>query len=378
MKEVIKNIYRFIKYKEHRQKLAREKKIKPVQAALFAKEFSREINKLIIFFVPGADRFTGKETMSGGVISILSIAEETKKIYNGNSQVGVIVCTHSKDNLLLKYDNIENSFNVYSFNQVIHHFVKLEEIIIHTPDFLSSYICQNLSSQELTFLHNISTVHYNIMNQNIKLMPTKDEVEKIKNIFPFVTITTAHQQYCTKYYRDYFGVSLHKLSVWISPENYNFVTKTNKENLLVYSPDIRPEKEEIINKLKEIKGLQLQQIQGLTYSQFKDLISKAKWSLTFGEGLDGYYIEPVFSGAISFAVYNEDFFTDCFKDLKTVYKSYENLQNNIVNDIQILNADNISFAQYQKQQFDICADLYSSKVYKQNIEKFYRHEFTFS
>jgi hypothetical protein len=95
LKEVIKNIYRFIKYKEHRQKLAREKKIKPVQAALFAKEFSREINKLIIFFVPGADRFTGKETMSGGVISILSIAEETKKIYNLSEELTLLLSKES-------------------------------------------------------------------------------------------------------------------------------------------------------------------------------------------------------------------------------------------------------------------------------------------
>ncbi len=349
-----------------------------MQEKFFENEFSKQVKKLIVFIVPGADRFTGKETMSGGVISILSIAAETKKIFENNNDVAVMVCTHSKDNLLLKYNNIENSFNIYGFNQVVNYFNQLQEIIIHAPDFLSSFFCQNLSANESNFLKNINVVHYNIMNQNIMLMPTKEEVKNIKNTFKFVTITTAHQQYCTKYYREHFDVPLHKLSVWISPEQYSFVIKTNKENLLVYSPDNKPEKEKIINKLKEINGLQIQQIQGLSYTQFKELISKAKWSLTFGEGLDGYFIEPVFSGAISFAVYNDDFFTDSFKDLKTVYKTYEDLYANIVADIETLDVDEVDFNNYQKQQFDICAELYSSKVYKQNIEKFYNHEFTFS
>jgi hypothetical protein len=214
------------------------------------------------------------------------------------------------------------------------------------------------------------------MNQNIKLMPTPQFVKTLQSISHLTTITTAHQQYCTQYYRNYYGVPLHKLSVWISAEQYFFKPKKEKENLLIYSPDFHQDKEKIINKLQQIKGLQLQMIENLTYTQYKQVISKAKWAITFGEGLDGYFTEPIFSGAISFAVHNKDFFTDDFVALKTVYQSYQDMYNNIVNDITILEEDTM-YNNYQQQQYSICHKHYDSKDYKQNIANFYKQDFTF-
>ena len=94
---------------------------------------------------------------------------------------------------------------------------------------------------------------------------------------------------------------------------------------MVVSPDPHPAKEAVMDLLNSVTGLRIQVIQNLTYEQYKELISRARWSLTFGEGLDGYFIEPVFSGSVSFAVYNEEFFTQDFKPLSTVYSSYEEL-----------------------------------------------------
>lgn len=376
MKKTVQNIYRYIKYKEHREKVHREKKIKPLQQKLILDEYNNQAKKVIVFIVPGADRFTGKETMSGGVISILSIAAETKNIFKEDKEVAVVVCTHSKDNLLLRYNNIDNDFTIYSFEQIARYFSNARDIIIHTPDYLTSFFYKNLSDIELKFLR--GNVHFNIMNQNIKLMPNKEEIADIKKQFPLTTITTAHQQYSTKYYREYYNVPLHKLSVWISPEQYKFVQKENKENLLVYSPDNHPKKQEVLDELQKIEGLEIREIKELTYTQFKELISRAKWSLTFGEGLDGYFIEPVFSGAIAFAVYNAEFFTESFKNLSTVYANYETMIEKINNDINKIDSDILEYNLQQKKQFDLCAELYSSKVYTQNIQKFYNHQFTFA
>lgn len=375
MKKIVKNIYRYIKYKEHREKISREKTIIPLQQKFLNQEYNKNAKKIIVFIVPGADRITGKETMSGGVISILSIAAETKNIFKANDDVAVIVCTHSKDNLLLRYNNIENNFTIYSFVQIVTYFTTKSEVIVHTPDFLTTFFYQNLSSIEKKFLS--SNVHCNIMNQNIKLMPSKEEIADIKKQFPFITITTAHQQYSTKHYREFYDVPLHKLSVWISPEQYKFVEKEDKENLLVYSPDNHAQKHLVLSELQKIEGLKIQEIKGLTYTQFKELISRAKWSLTFGEGLDGYFIEPVFSGAIAFAVYNEEFFTENFKELPTVYISYESMISLIKDDINKIDTNSSEYKLQQQKQFDLCAELYSSTVYRGNIEKFYNHQFTF-
>jgi hypothetical protein len=133
----------------------------------------------------------------------------------------------------------------------------------------------------------------------------------------------------------------------------------------------------ILEKLDSIPGLTVRIIQNLTYSEYKTLISKAKWSLTFGEGLDGYLIEPVFSGAIGFAVYNQQFFTEDFSGLPSVYPDIETLSEKITNDISLLDHAE-EFRSCQRQLFDICAFHYSAETYKKNIVSFYKGDFTYA
>jgi len=215
------------------------------------------------------------------------------------------------------------------------------------------------------------------MNQNIQLMPSPKFVDELKSIATLVTITTAHQQYCNQSYRDKYSVPLHKFSVWISPEKYYFKKYDDKENLVIVSPDDHPMREKVISKLNSINGLKVQIIQNLTYEQYKETISKAKWAITFGEGLDGYIIEPIFSGAIGFAVYNEQFFTPDFAELKTIYSSFDVLIEKVEGDIKTLNKEN-NYTSYQKQQFNLCKQYYNHQEYKNNIGAFYREEYTFA
>jgi len=67
-------------------------------------------------------------------------------------------------------------------------------------------------------------------------------------------------------------------------------------------------------------------IKNLSYKEYKRTIGRAKWAVTFGEGLDGYFVETIFSGGISFAVYNDHFFPDEFKQLPTVFESYQEME----------------------------------------------------
>ena len=72
----------------------------------------------------------------------------------------------------------------------------------------------------------------------------------------------------------------------------------------------------------------------MKYDVYKDYASRSKFAITFGEGLDGYYTETVYSGGISFAVYNEIFFTKEFENLHSLYKSFDELLKKIVSDIK--------------------------------------------
>ncbi|MFC4182447.1 glycosyltransferase [Saccharococcus thermophilus] len=293
---------------------------------------SKEKN-LIIFFVPGEDGITG------GILSIYSIYEETKKLKHIHN-CETIMCTLPNDSILLKNTNFENNVSIYPFELVMNYFEHIEKCIIHIPECYTVNFLNNISAVHQKKLKKIPSLQINLLIQNVDLAPARNIIFKLFEYTRDVTCTTAHRQYSTREYRERFGIPLHYLSVWVSQEQYKFKNYEDKENLMVVSPDPHPLKEEILNRIKKrFPSLEIVIIRNLKYEEYKDIISRAKWALTFGEGLDGYFVETVFSGGISFAVYNSNFFTSEFKSMKTVYQNYTYLLNEICKDIEFLDDD---------------------------------------
>ena len=370
----LKPFLRFIYYKQERVKVFRERNVRKVQDERL-KHYDAAARKLVLFLVAGAEYDTGTDKISGGIISIVSLCEESAKLKTVHG-AEVIMCTFPGSYLLAKHTQFKNETDVFRYDQLQPYFEQAGEVLVHVAEYLGKSLRVGMEQGKFNWLRSMSQLHINILNQNIRLMPAVEELQKLKSYARTVTCTTAHQQYCTPYYRQLYRVPLHKFSVWISPEKYHYKAYTDKENLMIVSPDEHPAKEEILSKLSSIPGLHLQIIQNLTYEQYKEVISKAKWSLTFGEGLDGYLIEPIFSGAIGFAIFNEEFFTEDFKDWPTLYKSAEEMGAKIVSDITMLNTKE-DFTHRQTKQFDLCARHYSQWQYFQNIEAFYKKQYTF-
>jgi proteasome lid subunit RPN8/RPN11 len=372
----IKPLLRFIHYPQERAKVFREPRIRKIQNEQI-KQFDAKAKKVILFLIAGADYFTGIDKISGGIISIVSLCEESKKL-KGIHGAEVILCTFPMQHLLAKHTQFKNDTDVFRYDQLADYFEEATEVMVHLPEYLCHDFLRLNDEKQFEWLKKGKQIHINILNQNIILMPSLAKINELKSCASVVTATTAHQQYCTSVFREMYQISLHKFSVWISPEKYFFKSYSEKENRIVVSPDSHPDKDLILSKMMlEIPGLQIKVIQNLTYEQYKQTISNAKWTLTFGEGLDGYLIEPIFSGAIGFGVYNEDFFTSDFSGMKTIYKSMKELQERIVIDMQ--NLDNESaFQSYQEMQFDLCAKYYSKDEYHQNIVAFYKKEYTYA
>lgn len=373
--EILKKGYRLLKYKNERRRFVREFAIRKKQDEDIRAQYNAAEPKLIVFIIPGSDAATGKDKITGGTISIVSICEETATM-KGIHGAQTIMCTLNGDYLLVKHAMFENDTKVYRFEQLPDYFTNLQSVLFHIPEYLVTYFSTTLRQKDTRWIADIENVHINVMNQNIRLMPEPTDLNILKDFAKSITITTAHQKYCTPQYRDHFGFPIHKFSVWISPEQYQFRNWKEKKNLLVVSPDPHPLKEDILDLFKSLPGLEVRIIQNLTYKAYKELIAEAKWSLTFGEGLDGYLIEPVFSGAVGFAVYNEQFFTPDFKSFDTLYDSAEEMRFKIISDIQAM--DNpVSYQGYQKKQFDLCAKYYSKEQYRKNIAAFYKKEYTY-
>jgi hypothetical protein len=372
---VLKKIYRFFKYKKERERLFREIKIKRIEDKSICSEFDLACENLIVFFVPGANRYTGKESISGGVISLVSLCEETRKLKEIHG-AETIMCVFPRDCLFLKHENFFNKTNIYRIEQLPDNFRNVKKMIVHLPELMVSSFADALLNNELRWLNRIENIHVNIINASILLMPKPSEVDSLSAIADSVTITAAHTKYCNKYFRDYYNKPLHKFSAWISPEQYVFQPYDQKKKLLVVSPDENQYRSAILEKIKHVQGLEVVVLKNFTYEKFKEIIAKAKWALTFGEGLDGYILEPIFSGAIGFAVYNEDFFTPDFKRMKGIYSSYENMAEEIVADLKAFDNPELH-AKTQREQYQLCARHYNFTEYQENIKKFYLGAYTF-
>ena len=343
-------------------------KTKKLQNKLLHDGYSTEIQKMIIFFTPGND------TVNGGILSITSIYSETKKINNIHGSE-VIMCTVPGEHLLLKYTNFENQNFIYTFSEVLSYFQNLQELMIHIPEYAVEKFLKNCSNYDKLRLNEIKSVHINIMLQNIDLLPNEIYIKKLGKLGN-LTCTTAHERYSNSEIREKVGCPLHKLSVYISPEQYNEKTYVEKENLMIVSPDRHPKKSAILDLIaRQFPQLKVQIINNLTYKQYKNVISKAKWALTFGEGLDGYFIETIFSGGVAFSVYNERFFSDDFRSLRTIYPDYDVFTDKICSDIKDLDNE-IRFMNYHKIQNDLCCRYYDYNNYINNLALFYKEEYT--
>ena len=359
-----------IEKKEPKEELAEELMLNIAQNFLIKTIYKRNEKNLILFLIPGVD------DVNGGLLSINSIYEETQKLkYLHNSST--IICTLPKHNSFIKYTKFLNNLIIFRFEQLKKYFNKLDSLLVHIPEvFLSDFL--QMEEEDKSWVKSISNVHINILNQNIQLMPSLDVLKNIKSICNKITCTTAHEKYSTIDLSKNLNMPVHKLSVFCSPEKYYFKDYSEKKDIIIVSPDKHPDKESILHSIKKnIPSLEIKIIEGLTYEEYKELISIAKWSITFGEGLDGYFIEPVFSGTISFSVYNEDFFTYDFKSLSTIYSNYGELTKNICKDI-IKNDNKEAYTQVNKEIFELCHKHYKYNEYLENLKRFYKGNYDFN
>lgn len=370
----VKPFIRFVYYKNERKKVFREIKIRKSQNSLLKKEYSKDIKKLIVFVVDGADWFTGKDLISGGILSIASIYEETVKL-KGIHNSEVIMVTDPASHLLLKHTQFPNAINIYRFNQ-LGYFNSLENIIIHVPEYkMRMDLVTNL--KDVFFYLPENQMHLNVLNQRYDLMPGSDLFKILKDKCFEITQTTAHEQYSTQEVRDKYQIPLHKLSVYATPERYSFKKFSDKEKLILISPDMGRLKDQILTKLElELADYKIQIIQGLPYIEYLKLIEKAKFTITFGEGLDFYFIETVFSGGIAFAEYNSEFFTSDFSNLEGVFESYEQMLEQIIDKINSIDSLEV-YGEINKQQFKACNKIYDEKLYKENLVNFYSKKYLF-
>lgn len=344
-------------------------KIKDEQNRLIKNEYSKKQKKLIVFLVPCWDG------VNGGVMSICSIASVSKKLKDKHKS-DVLVSTVPGKKTFLKYSKFDNEHNIYRFDQIFDYFDELTNLTIHIPEnFIEAFI-ENLSEEQEEKLNSISKLKINIMNQNIWLMPSLEVVNKLRGICGNLTMTVAHASYATKSMRDKYKMPVHFFSTSNLTEYY-YKPYSEKEDLLLVSVDYHPLKKEIIREIRNAyPELRIKQIENMEYAEYKGWISRAKWMITFGEGLDGYFVESIRSGAVSFSILNYDFFGEDFAGMPNIFEDYKHMKSQIVDRIEKYDSE-IEFTELNDKLREIDKIIYNDDEYISNIKEYYLNNYTY-
>jgi hypothetical protein len=323
--------------------------------------------KLIWFLVPSWD------VCGGGLLSICYFHAETRMLLSG-PDVAVVASTYPNAPTLKKYTSFPNSMDIFSFAEIVTYFKSVEHAILHIPEYFCKDFTSHLSPAERLFLDMIPRLQVNIMLQNIDQCKP-DDIQPLRTLADEITCTTAHDRYSTQEQSARFGIPLHKLSIFV--DGYEQRRWTEKQDIMVLSPDQHPLRNRVIDTIKKgLPSLELITVENMPYESYRSLIAKAKWSLTFGEGLDGYFTEMAWTGGIPFTVYNERFFTPQFRGLPTVYETWDELQTWIVGDILKLDHDELYHGAGEPIR-QALNELYSCEKYRENIRLFYNEEYNF-
>lgn len=334
--------------------------------------------KIIILLFPDDD------SVNGGILSLASIYNELVSFkYLHHCDVIAATYPYYSNSVFLEFSKFKNNVLVFDFKKVLRKIKEIKELHIHIPEL---YVKQFVESFEKEWTSNdknklliIDKLHINILNQNDMLMPEFKFIEKIKELVTKdITMTMAHKKYATIDKRNEYNVPLHYLSARTNQTSYKVNNYINKENIILFSPDelsrlnidYHLTKNDLISKLETaLPKYKIIVIENLTYEEYKDLVARSMFMITFGEGLDNYLIETILSGGISFAIYNEKFFTKDYLDIPTLYSSVDELFNNLIFDIKKLDNREI-FDEYNAISREVVEREYSYRKYRNRVENY--------
>jgi hypothetical protein len=353
---------------------ARDRRTHAIQDAAI-RALDRSAERLVVFTLPGAHPDTGIGLLSGGVMSICAIAEETKRQPQIHG-VEVILCTTPGVTPFVRHTLFPSTADVFRLEQVLEYFESLSSLTLHIPEYLAGTIVSLLDTSHVRRLSEIDHLHVNVMNQNIDVLPRPEELVDLHRIASSLTMTTAHARYCTEELSVRYGMPVHYLGVPIDVDLYPYRPYSEREDLALFSPDDPPKNDAVAGVLAaHFPRIETVVVQGIPYGEYRELLARARWTFAFGEGLDLYFVESVLGGGVAIAVFNDRFFTPEFALLDTVYASFEELQSRIISDIDRL-SDPHAYEQYRGQELSFVSPICSLDAFRGNLESFIRGEYT--
>lgn len=339
---------------------------------------------LILLLVPSSD------IINGGLLSLNTIFRE---INNGkiiNQEILCVSCKYDVEGAFVRFTKFDNEIFVYDFKTVLDKLKNIKSLRLFIADvYLENFLFEFRKKWRVkhrNYFNRIEEKSICILNQNDLLMPKLDVLNMIRqDICDNICMTMAHRQYANFENRLKYDMPIHYLSAWLNPGHYKRKLYHEKQNIIVISPDelcragIESDftKDMLINMLKlALPDYQIVIIDNMLYQDYKLLMAEAKFAISLGEGLDGYFIEEVLSGGISFAVFNEVFFPEEYKKLPTVYENYNTLISKIVADIQFYD-NNLYYDEYHIEMLKVVEIDYKFEKFQERVKNMLEKKFDF-
>lgn len=319
------------------------------------------------------------DTMSGGIYSLFSIA---KQIYDMRTkhEFDVVVMTrpNNADITYLRQKNFRNYEDVFRFSQ-LKRCKSLEKLLICIPEYATEDFYNNLDTEMIEFLRSRSKLYINIMNQNIELMPDPKQFSDIYKLGALeVTQSVAHHAYFNQECADRYNLPTLLLPAYTDLSGYPPLNREEKEKLIIYSPDEKlSHRNQVLTSIKkELSDFKLIEIKDMSFDKFMDLATRCMFSISFGEGFDGYIAQPIYQGGIGLTIYREEFFPSSdFKKFKNIFEDEEDMITNIITRIREFEKDDKMYRETNKELLDIYNSLYSIDNYRNSIMKLISNEF---
>jgi hypothetical protein len=316
-------------------------------------------------------------TMSGGIYSFFSIAKAAYNLrHKHNYAIVLMTRPNTYDLTYLRQGNFRNSEDVFRFSQVTR-CKNVKELYLHIPEYAAPSFVASLTSEQREYLLSRDRLYINILNQKIELMPDKQEFEDLRALADELTQSVAHHAYFTQAHADHYDLPTLLLPPYTDLSAYEPIGRGEKQKLIIYSPDESRHREPVLKVLRErLPDYQLLEIQGITFDRFMELATRCLFSISFGEGFDGYVAQPIHQGGIGLAVYRSEYFpSEKLREFPNFFSSEQDMVDNIVARIRSLERDEALYARTNQAMIEVYGRLYSKDDYVRRIEKLLKREF---
>ncbi len=341
-----------------------------LQDALFP-EPAQKAKNLMVIVIP---EFT---TMSGGLFSLFSIANAANLLKNRHAYYVLLMTCPNRENLTyLRQQNFKNNETVFRFSQITR-CINADRVYLHIPEYASSFFVNHLDAVTLDYLKKRKNLFVNILNQNIMHMPSTAELQALRDLAHGVSQSVAHHAYFGQFFANLYNLPTLLLPAYSDLSEYPAISFEKKEKLIIYSPDDSAFKKPVLEAISSLMpDYELREIRNITFDQFMELATRCRFSITFGEGFDGYLCQPMVQNGIGFAVYNKEFFpSEKMLNFYNVFPTGDAMITGIVKKMRTLENDSDFYRATNRAMMDVFESLYSKQDYLNRIERLIHRDF---